>query len=142
MRIAEVLRHKGAEVVTIRAEDTVSVLVQLLAEHRIGALVVSPDGHSVAGIVSERDVVRRLAVLGQDVLAEPVASIMTATVQSCTPEDGIEDLMWLMTEKRIRHVPVLVDGKLAGIVTIGDIVKRRIDQLQSERDLLVEYIQQ
>ena len=142
MRISDVVRRKGDKVVTVRSDETVERLLDLLAEHRIGALVVSDDGESVGGIVSERDVVRQLQQRGADVLKEPVSSIMTAEVETCDPDVPIESLARTMTELRIRHVPVVVDGKLRAIVSIGDIVKHRIDELQSERDQLVGYIQQ
>ena len=142
MRISDVVRRKGGHVVTIRSEETVERLLDLLAEHRIGALVVSDDGETVDGIVSERDVVRHLQKDGAAVLQAPVGSIMTADVKTSQLDVPIEELARTMTEMRIRHVPVVVDGKLHAIVSIGDIVKHRIDELQSERDQLVGYIQQ
>lgn len=142
MRISDVVRRKGDEVVTVRSDDTVERLLALLEQHGIGALVVSDDGQSVSGIVSERDVVRHLHRDGAAVLLAPVSTIMTADVQTCELDVPIEELARTMTELRIRHVPVVVDGKLHAIVSIGDIVKHRIDELQSERDQLVGYIQQ
>ncbi len=142
MRIADILRHKGDFVATISPDKSVSELVTRLAEHRVGALVVSEDGTSIAGIVSERDVVRRLATAGQDVLVDQVSTIMTAEVTTCSPEDGIDDLMRVMTERRVRHLPVVQDGELIGIVSIGDVVKRRIDELTTEVDQLVGYLHQ
>jgi CBS domain-containing protein len=140
VRIADVLRRKGDQVATIAPEETVTELLDRLAEYRIGALVVSTDGESVDGIVSERDVVRRLQQDGPSALGLQVREIMTAEVHSCRPGDLIDDLMRVMTERRVRHVPVVVDGRLAGIVSIGDVVKHRIDELQSERDHLTAYI--
>ncbi len=140
MRITEVLRRKGDTVVTIAPDRTVRELLALLGEHRIGALVVSEDGRHVAGIVSERDVVRRLPTDGDVVLDAAVSTIMTVGVFTCTREDTVEDLMSAMTEKRIRHVPILVDGELVGIVSIGDLVKHRLAELQAERDHLTAYI--
>jgi CBS domain-containing protein len=142
MRISDVIRRKGGLVVTVRSDSTVQRLLEILEEHGIGALVVSDDGSTVSGIVSERDVVRHLRRAGAGVLDQTVASIMTGDVQTCTPEDPIDDLARTMTDRRIRHVPVVVDGKLRAIVSIGDIVKWRIDELQTERDQLVGYIQQ
>lgn len=142
MRIADVVKRKGGAVVTVRSDATVRELLALLAEHRIGAVVVSDDGAGVHGIVSERDVVRHLHTDGADLLDAPVQRIMTAEVHTCTPEDSLEDMAALMTDRRIRHVPVLVDGALGAIVSIGDIVKFRIDTLQAERDQLRDYIQQ
>ena len=140
MRISEVLRTKGAEVVTVTPDTDVRELLGVLSERRIGAVVVSRDGTSVDGIVSERDIVRALAEKGAAVLAEPVTAIFTADVHSITPETQIEELMRLMTDKRVRHVPVLVDGVLSGIVSIGDVVKHRIVELESERAALNDYI--
>jgi len=142
MRISDVIRQKGDAVVTIRSDATVLELLETLEKHRIGAVVVSDDGLTVTGIVSERDVVRHLHTDGVGVLDRTVAMIMTKDVQTCTPQDGIEDLARVMTEHRVRHIPVVVDGKVVGIVSIGDIVKGRIDELQTERDHLVGYIQQ
>lgn len=140
MRIADILKHKGGAVVTIAPDASVRDLLALLAEHRIGAVVVSPDGGAVAGIVSERDVVRRLQAVGVEVLDGPVEAIMTAEVHTCVADCPVEDLMVTMTEHRIRHVPVLEDDRLVGIVSIGDVVKRRLADLASERDQLTAYI--
>jgi len=142
MRISQVIRRKGDLVVTVRPDATVERLLELLEEHKIGAVVVSDDGSTVSGIVSERDVVRHLHSDGAAILEETVATIMTSEVETCTPDDRIDAMARTMTERRIRHIPVLVDGKLAAIVSIGDIVKFRIDELQTERDQLVGYIQQ
>jgi CBS domain-containing protein len=141
MRIQDVLRAKPSHaVVTISPDATVRELVTLLAEHNVGALIVSRDGSSVDGIVSERDVVRRLHA-AEDLLDGPVSSIMTAEVHTTEPEGQLNDLMSLMTEHRIRHVPVVADGQLAGIISVGDVVKSRIGELEFERDQLDHYIQ-
>jgi len=142
MRISDVIRRKGGKVVTLRSDATVLQLLETLEEHHIGAVVVSDDGSTVSGIVSERDVVRHLHTDGVGVLDESLSMIMTSDVQTCTPQDGIEDLAMVMTEGRFRHIPVVVEGSLVAIVSIGDIVKSRIDELQTERDHLVGYIQQ
>ncbi len=139
MRISDVLRSKSGSVVTITPETTIRDLIALLAEHNIGAVVVSSDDKSVVGIVSERDIVRRL-VSDTDVLDTAVSEIMTADVQTAAPKDSVDDLMRTMTEHRIRHVPVLVDGELHGIVSIGDVVKSRIGELEFERDQLESYV--
>jgi CBS domain-containing protein len=140
MRISEILRRKGEDVATIEPDGTVRRLLALLAEHNIGAVVVSTDGSTIEGIASERDVVRRLNERGAGLLDEPVSSIMTATVRTCAPGDNIDDLRATMTEHRIRHVPVVRDGRLAGIVSIGDVVKSAIAELETEREQLVDYI--
>ena len=142
MRISDVIRRKGDKVVTVSSDATVQRLLEILEEHNIGALVVSDDGSTVTGIVSERDVVRHLRTAGAGLLEQTVATIMTSEVQTCTPEESTEDLARTMTDRRIRHVPVVIDGHLQAIVSIGDIVKWRIDELQTERDHLVGYIQQ
>ena len=140
MRIADVLRRKGNKVATIEPGESVARLLDLLAEYGVGALVVSADGSAVDGIVSERDVVRYLQRAGAAVLDAPVEQIMTTPVRTCAPAAAVDDLMRVMTEHRIRHVPVVVDGVLSGIVSIGDVVKHRIDELQIERDQLTAYI--
>ncbi|MDQ2757230.1 MAG: CBS domain-containing protein [Actinomycetota bacterium] len=142
MKISDVLRSKGDGVVTIRPDDSVAHLLAVLDDHGIGAVVVSDDGRQVGGIVSERDVVRHLHRIGADVLKGPVSAIMTSEVTTCEADDDVEALARTMTERRIRHLPVVVDGHLLAIVSIGDVVKMRIDALQSERDQLVGYIQQ
>ena len=118
-----------------------SDVVAELAARGVGALVVTEDGEHIAGIVSERDIVRALHGRGAEVLAEPVRSVMTVEVFTCQSSDTIDGLMALMTDKRVRHVPVVADGKLAGIVSIGDVVKSRIGELESENSAIIEYIQ-
>ncbi len=141
MRIADVLRGKGGAVVTINPDATVTELLAGLAEHNIGAMVVAgPDG--VEGIVSERDVVRQLHSHGASVLSRPVETIMTSVVSTCSKEDTVDSLSLLMTENRVRHVPVLENGKLIGIVSIGDVVKTRMQELESEHEQLQSYITQ
>ena len=135
------VRRKGGNVITVRTDASVVDLLDLLSEHRIGAVVVSDDGETVHGIVSERDIVRHLHTDGASLLDAPVSQIMTAEVHTCAPEDSLDDVESTMTERRFRHVPVVVDGKLAAIVSIGDVVKNRIDDLQAERDQLRTYIQ-
>ena len=140
MRITEVLAGKPIQdVITIRPDATVRELVGLLAEHNVGALVVSEDGATVHGIVSERDVVRRL-IQDESVLDSPVSSIMTAEVHTCTRDQKVNDLMEIMTQGRFRHIPVVEDGRLAGIVSIGDVVKHRMRELEFERDQLDSYV--
>ncbi|GGR71710.1 CBS domain-containing protein [Nocardioides luteus] len=143
MKIADVLSRKAiAEVVTIAPTATVRDLLGLLAEHSIGACVVASDDDAVTGIVSERDVVRRLHE-NDGLLTAEVSSIMTAEVETCDPEATIDDILGVMTQRRIRHMPVVsADGNLVGIVSIGDLVKHRIDQLAFERDQLEAYVHQ
>lgn len=140
MRIHDILSGKGFDVISIGPDDSVSVLVSLLKEHNLGAVVVSPDGRTVTGIVSERDVIRRLDS-GVGFLGQPVSTIMTSDVRSCSPRDTVGSVMGVMTERRIRHLPVLDDRQdLVGIVSIGDLVKSQIAQLQFERDQLEGYV--
>lgn len=140
MRIAEVLNSKGQVVVTVPPDCDVAGLLTVLAEHGIGAAVVSSDGATIEGIVSERDVVRALAQRGAAVLQESVLQICTVDVRSVGRDAQLDDLMRVMTDQRIRHVPVVEDGALTGIVSIGDIVKRRMDELEQERAALSDYI--
>lgn len=139
MRISDVLQTKGDAVVTTSPDATVRDLVALLAEHNIGAVVVSTSDETVAGIVSERDIVRGL-VDGVEVLDAPVSQIMTTQVHTADPHESVHDLMRLMSEHRVRHVPVVVGGVLHGIVSIGDVVKSRIGELEFERDQLSSYV--
>ncbi|WP_433831745.1 CBS domain-containing protein [Actinoplanes sp. CA-015351] len=140
MRISDILRVKGDQVVTVPPETTVARLVEVLAHHRIGAVVVSREGSAVEGIVSERDIVRALAARGAAVLTEPVSAIQTTQVRTVVPDAQLEDVERLMTEHRFRHVPVVAGGVLRGVVSIGDVVKNRIDELESERSTLADYI--
>ncbi|HET9841785.1 MAG TPA: CBS domain-containing protein [Nocardioides sp.] len=142
MRISDVLSNKpSGQVVTIAPDATVRDLLGLLARHNIGAVVVSADGETVDGIVSERDVVRRLHE-DEAVLDGPVNRIMTSDVATTEPHTPVDDLRVVMTERRIRHVPVVADGRLVGIISIGDVVKSSLDQLQFERDQLDSYVHQ
>jgi CBS domain-containing protein len=140
MRISDVLRVKGTQVVTVTPDTKVRRLLAVLAEHRIGAVVVSRDGITVDGIASERDIVQALAMRGAAVMSEPVTAIYTAEVRTVMPQTTIEEVMRMMTERRVRHAPVVVDGSLRGIVSIGDVVKIRIDELETERTTLTDYI--
>lgn len=140
MRIRDILQTKGSDVVVIAPDASVRDLVALLRQHNLGAVVVSGDGATMAGIVSERDVVRRLAT-DPDVLTARVSDVMTDVVHTCSPADSVDSLMATMTDHRIRHLPVLDDdGRLSGIVSIGDVVKSTITELQYERDRLQEYV--
>ena len=140
MRISDVLRGKGTRVVTVTPDTKVRELLAVLAEHRIGAVVVSRDGTSLDGIASERDIVRALAQRGAGVMSEPVTEIYTAEVHTITPDTSLEDVMRMMTERRVRHAPVVTDRTLLGIVSIGDVVKDRIEELEKSRTELIEYI--
>ncbi|MEV0466904.1 CBS domain-containing protein [Nocardia tengchongensis] len=140
MRISEILRRKGSEVVTIAPDATVRELLDTLAVNNVGAVIVSTDGVAMTGIVSERDIVRSLHREGAALLDAPVATIMTAAIHTCSPDDRVETLNATMTEHRIRHLPVIRDGHMIGIVSIGDVVKSQISELETERDSLVRYL--
>jgi len=141
MHVQAILSRKGADVATVEAGAALARAVELLRERGVGALVVSDDGCIIEGIISERDVVRRLANDGVAALDTNVALVMTREVTTCRPEDDLDHLARLMTDKRIRHVPVVDDkGALMGIVSIGDVVKQRLDHLESENQALFDYI--
>ncbi|WP_328394927.1 CBS domain-containing protein [Nocardia sp. NBC_00416] len=141
MRIAEILNTKGSSVTTVGPDLDIRSLLALLTEHNIGAVVVSPDGSRITGIVSERDIVRALHLHGAALLDSPVSRIMTTEVRTCSPDDHVDGLRRVMTDHRVRHLPVVVDGRLTGIVSIGDVVKSAISELKTEREQLVEYLQ-
>lgn len=140
MNVAAILRSKGNATETIRPDRSVSDACARLAELRIGALVVSGNGRQVEGIISERDVIRQLARAGTGILNLRVADIMIREVVTCTSEDNIAHLMETMTEHRIRHLPVVEDGALIGLVSIGDVVKHRIRETEQEAEALKAYI--
>jgi CBS domain-containing protein len=138
--VRDLLAAKGSAVEVVPPTAVLGEVVDRLAERRIGALVVTDPGGGVIGIVSERDVVRLLAAHGTGALARKVGDVMTAPVTTSTPDDDVVSLMSLMTDQRIRHVPVVDDGQLLGIVSIGDVVKTRVEQLERDRKELLEYV--
>ena len=140
MNVETILQNKGREVETIRPEDTVAAAVDALISGNIGALVASEDGVAVDGIISERDIVHALADHGTDLLARSVAEVMTRPVITCNPSDSVEKLMAEMTNRRIRHFPVVEDGRLCGILSIGDVVKNRLDEVEYEARSLRSFI--
>ena len=139
MLVSDILNHKGREVLTVSREDSLESVVALLTERRIGAAVVM-EGQHIAGIVSERDVVRCVAAHGTDGLARTAGEAMTREVVTCGEDDRIEEIMARMTEGRFRHMPVLNDGRLVGIVSIGDVVKERLEEMEAEGRALRDYI--
>jgi len=140
VKVENLLSMKGRNVVTVQPSETVESAAKILGENRFGVVVVSTNGETIAGIVSERDIVRELGVVGADLLGKPVSEIMTRTVRTCNEGDTVERLMEIMTEHRIRHLPVTEEGKLIGLISIGDIVKVRVRQLEHETDQLERYI--
>ena len=140
MLVSAILADKGTDVVTVSPQQNVQELLALLSQHKVGALVVSNDGKTIAGIVSERDIVRALAA-GESLMGEPVSRIMTSEVFVSTMHAKIDELMTVMTSRRIRHIPITTDsGELIGIVSIGDLVKARLSELETEKAALVDYI--
>ena len=140
MKISSILAEKGTNVVTVAPDHSVKILLALLSQHKVGALVVSTDGNSIAGIVSERDVVRAFAGGGSS-MDDPVSKIMTTEVFVSPSDAKIDELMTVMTSQRIRHIPITADsGELIGIVSIGDLVKARLDELETEKAALLDYI--
>jgi CBS domain-containing protein len=140
MQVKELLANKGREVATISQERTVEDALQLLRERGIGALVVTGPQPPLVGILSERDVVRALAIDGVDALATSVSDVMSTSITTCSESTTIDSLMAVMTNKRIRHVPVVEGGELRGIISIGDVVKWRVDELENEKRELIEYV--
>jgi len=140
MRVARILKAKGHKVVTTRLDTTIAELVRTLTLERIGAAVVTGDEGTVVGIISERDIVHGLSERGADLLNMRVEELMTRTVVTCRPEQSLEDIMREMTSSRIRHLPVLQDGEMVGIVSIGDVVKNRLEELEKESGALRDYI--
>lgn len=140
MHVKVILKNKGSTVETIRPDATVAEVIDRLKTRRIGVLVVSANGESVDGIISERDIVSGLADHGASLLDQRVDTLMTSNVRTCTGEDTVMSVMELMTDRRIRHVPVVEDGRLVGIVSIGDAVKNRLHELENEASQLREYI--
>ena len=140
MQVSVLLQTKGTEVVTVPPESTIAEVAIVLAEHRIGAVVVTSDGRSIEGVLSERDIVRALARPDDGMLAVTAHSLMTTEVVTCEPDTTVQELMGTMTDRRIRHVPVLVEGRLAGLVSIGDVVKHHIATLEHETQAMHDYI--
>lgn len=140
MTVANILKQKDGAIITASPKDTVQDIVDLLAKHRIGAVVVVDAKGGIAGIVSERDVVRAMAGNSPSVTAKPAADIMTAKVRTCSPADTEADLMALMTEHRVRHLPVVSEGSLIGMISIGDVVKHRMQMMEMEAEQMKSYI--
>lgn len=140
MKVGEILKSKGSKVVTTRPDTKISTLVRLLNLEKIGAVVVSNDGVNILGIVSERDVIRALGGHDSELLDMQVSDLMTREVLTCTLEDTIQSVMMQMTQRRVRHIPVVGEGKLCGIISIGDVVKNRLEELELETNLLRDYI--
>jgi CBS domain-containing protein len=140
MTVKEILSHKGVDVVTADPHVSIADAVKLLAARRIGAVVVTGADRRIVGILSERDIVRALADKGRDALAAPVAEVMTRKVDTCSLNQTVSELMEQMTSGKFRHVPVVEQGRLAGIISIGDVVKSRVQEMEQESAALKDYI--
>jgi CBS domain-containing protein len=140
MTAARILSRKDAQTITIKSAAKISEAIDLLSENNIGAVIVCDDGRTVAGILSERDIVHGFQRSGASLLDAQVADIMTRNILTCTLSDTLRNLLAIMTERRVRHLPVIEDGQLVGIVSIGDVVKLRLDDLVSEAEALRGYI--
>lgn len=140
MTVQSILDGKGGGVISVSPEESVTSLVKVLSDARVGAAIVMDDSGRLVGIVSERDVVRVLGKQGLSAMELKVSEVMTAKVKTCTPEDSIDTLMARMTAGRFRHMPVLSDGRVVGVVSIGDVVKRRLNDLEFEAEQLKQYI--
>ena len=140
MQVMQILKEKGADVVTVVADAVVADVIRTLNERRIGAVVVTNPRGDIEGILSERDLINGFAERGASLLDGRISDLMTRHVFTCTPETSIEELMRQMTRRRIRHLPVVRDGRLCGIVSIGDVVKHRLMELETEATTLRDYI--
>lgn len=140
MSVSHILQAKGRTVTTARPADSVKHVAEILAKRRIGAVIISGDGTSIDGIVSERDIVRVVAEQGAAALSGPVSAIMTRPVKTCSEDDSETELMAMMTQSRIRHLPVLTQGKLAGMISIGDVVKFRVEAIERDAAAMKDYI--
>jgi CBS domain-containing protein len=139
MTVRAVLESKGYNIITVDPDATLRAAVKLLSERRIGAVLVMADGR-IAGILSERDIVRGLGERGADILDEKVQAVMTRKVVTCVPADTVAAIMEKMTEGKFRHLPVVDDGKVVGLISIGDVVKRRVSEYEKEQEALRDYI--
>jgi len=139
MIVADILKVKGNAVMTVRPTDTISVLAHRLRLEKVGAMIVREQGSSIDGIVSERDIAHGLAVHGSALSNLPVAELMTKAVVTCSSKDSMAKIAKIMTQRRIRHLPVLDDGELVGVISVGDVVKHRLDEMQLEANILRDY---
>ena len=140
MHVAAVIKRKGSGVISITPDRTIADATNLLTENRIGAVLVMDGGEGIRGIISERDIIRALAKFGADALNHTVGSLMTREVQQCSPKDTIAEVMTTMTTRRFRHLPVVDGGKLLGMISIGDVVKQRLDETEMEVETLRSYV--
>jgi len=140
MHVERILALKGNDVISVATNETVGVAANILNDNRIGAILVRDDDGFVRGVLSERDIVRGLAEMGARCMETGVVELMTRNVVFCGPEDNIDTIMAIMTDRRIRHLPVMQDNQLLGIISIGDVVKFRIEEIKGEADAMRQYI--
>ena len=140
MHVAAVIKRKGSNVVSITPDRTIADATNLLTENRIGAVLVLDSNEGIRGIISERDIIRALSKYGADALNRRVETLMTREVQQCSPKDTIAEVMTTMTTQRFRHLPVVEEGKLLGMISIGDVVKQRLDETELEVETLRGYV--
>ena len=140
MKVSDILKAKGNRVVTVRPNETISTFIKRLGLEKIGAMVVSEDGVTIEGLITERDVVHGLASAGAEVLAKRVCDLMTRSLSTCTPDDSVKEVMVKMTQRRTRHLPVIDGQGLAGMISIGDVVKIRLEDAELEANVLRDYI--
>ena len=142
MLVQQILKSKGGDgqIISVKPGDDVAAAAELLSSHRIGTVVVSEDGQSLNGILSERDIVREIGRRGSECLQESVSALMTSEIVTCQPSDTADAILEMMTKGRFRHVPVMQDGKMIGLISIGDVVKARLSELSMEKDALQDMI--
>lgn len=140
LSVSTILNNKGSDVATIGPDDTVAAATEALAQHNVGALVVSSDGRKIDGIISERDIVRQLGKRGTACLEKRVSDVMSTVIITCTIDACVDELMATMTRQRFRHMPVVTQGELAGMISIGDVVKARLDELEVQAETLEQYV--
>lgn len=140
MNVATILNLKGRNVATAKAESSLMDIVRFLADHKVGAIVIVDDDGALCGIISERDIVKALSAKGDSALSQQACDFMTRNVVTCGEDDGVAELMERMTAGRFRHLPVVADGNLVGIISIGDVVKQRITEAEQEAEAMRAYI--
>ena len=140
MYVSNILKDKGGDIISLKAAEPVTAALKMMAENQIGAILVTDAEGVIAGILSERDIVRSAKELGETVFKKNVGDLMTTEVVTCSPKDPVAAIMGMMTSQRFRHVPVVEDGKLVGVISIGDVVKSRIEEAESEAEALRKYI--
>lgn len=140
MYVRDILKTKGSDVISVTANDPISTVLSLMSEKKVGAVLVTAEGGAIAGIISERDIVRAMNGHGDTIFRKSVGDLMTTEVVTCSSSDSMAAIMGMMTSQRFRHVPVVDDGKVVGVISIGDVVKSRIEEAEAEAEALRKYI--